>query len=323
MSRIGDYSYHYRLYPYRQGIPRQRFATFYSEAQRCISTLAGYATLLSMQIQEMPATPEPQKQFQRELLQVITEIQGLPDSYKFPEISSDDLSHLRNQLLPLLDQLDSLTDFTAEVRQDLKQIWLESDWYWSTQFTNDVHMLTASVDILMNPDLRLPSFLIDWIAIEDRVRRQAIAKDPEALLPLLEALKNPVSAIRRDAAILLRHIKDIRAVEPLIALLEDEVDEVRAEAAEVLGMIGDRRAIEPLITCLLKYQQSRWGPIEALIQMPDRRAFAPLIQVLVEESQKASWVDNRNLRLGQSLRQAIEAIDGPEAAAAIEQYYKN
>ena len=62
-------------------------------------------------------------------------------------------------------------------------------------------------------------------------------------------MKDESSAVRREATDTLRAI-GAPAVEPLIATLQDESPDVRKEAANLLRWIKDARAIEPLIVAL-------------------------------------------------------------------------
>ena len=71
--------------------------------------------------------------------------------------------------------------------------------------------------------------------------------NPQAVEPLIQALKNTDSFVRRKAAGALGMIGDSRAVEPLIQALKRGDKWVKDEAIKALGMIGDPRAIEPLI----------------------------------------------------------------------------
>ncbi len=76
--------------------------------------------------------------------------------------------------------------------------------------------------------------------------------DPQAVEPLIAALRDEDSDVRRIAAKVLGKIGDTRAVDPLIAILTDKNEDefVRSAAAEALGNIGDPRAVEPLILVL-------------------------------------------------------------------------
>jgi HEAT repeat protein len=75
-------------------------------------------------------------------------------------------------------------------------------------------------------------------------------KDARAAEPLIAALKDKSSIVRRDAAIALGQIKDACAVESLIAVMKDKDAIVRANAATALGEIG-KPAVEALIVNIL------------------------------------------------------------------------
>ncbi|HDH51191.1 MAG TPA: HEAT repeat domain-containing protein, partial [Nitrospirae bacterium] len=67
---------------------------------------------------------------------------------------------------------------------------------------------------------------------------------------LIEALKDEDRVIRTTVAKVFGKMRDPEAVESLIAALEDENPYVRLNAATALGSIKDSRAVEPLITVL-------------------------------------------------------------------------
>jgi len=68
----------------------------------------------------------------------------------------------------------------------------------------------------------------------------------EAVLPLIESLRDISKHVRKSAAYSLGIVGDSLAVEPLIELLMDDSGKVRKEASVALGKIGDLRAIIPL-----------------------------------------------------------------------------
>ena len=74
--------------------------------------------------------------------------------------------------------------------------------------------------------------------------------DPRAVEPLIRALGDEGSLMRKEAAVALGAIGNPRAVEPLLASLKDENSYVRATSAWALGEIGDRRAMDALIAAL-------------------------------------------------------------------------
>ena len=70
--------------------------------------------------------------------------------------------------------------------------------------------------------------------------------DKRAVEPLIDALADSSSEVRKNAARALGELGDKRAVEPLIDALADSESHVREDAAEALGELGDKRAIKPL-----------------------------------------------------------------------------
>jgi len=70
-----------------------------------------------------------------------------------------------------------------------------------------------------------------------RRRRLGEIKDPAAVPPLIEALRDEDSNVRRQAAETLGEIKDPAAVPPLIEALRDKDSDVRAAATRALGRI--------------------------------------------------------------------------------------
>jgi len=119
-------------------------------------------------------------------------------------------------------------------------------------------------------------------------------KDPRAVEPLIEALKDKDFRVRWNAAEALGEIGDPKAVKPLIAALKDKDSTVRLYAAEALGKIKDPRAVEPLITALKdEYSEVRWHAAWSLGEIQDPRAVEPLIEALKDEDSgvrlSAAW----------------------------------
>lgn len=71
-----------------------------------------------------------------------------------------------------------------------------------------------------------------------------------ALLPLLMALRDENTMVRRGVIDALGQLKDMKAVLPLIDMLHDEDPEVRADAAAALSKCGRDQAIKPLLILL-------------------------------------------------------------------------
>ncbi|MBD3319995.1 MAG: hypothetical protein GF350_02765 [Chitinivibrionales bacterium] len=75
-------------------------------------------------------------------------------------------------------------------------------------------------------------------------------KAADAVEPLIRQLENRDSYVREKAAYALGEIGDSRAVEPLIGLLDDNISFVRHNAIEALEKIGDKSAIQPIRSAL-------------------------------------------------------------------------
>ena len=97
----------------------------------------------------------------------------------------------------------------------------------------------------------LTQMLIDRQVRGDAVRALGELNDPNAVEPLIQALKYEDRMVRASAAMALGYLGDSRALEPLIQTLKDDEDRlVRTSAAEALGKLNDTRAVEPLIQAL-------------------------------------------------------------------------
>jgi HEAT repeat protein len=105
--------------------------------------------------------------------------------------------------------------------------------------------------------------LVRWLAVE------ALGKigDARAVDPLIAALKDEDSNVRKNAAEALGKIGNARVVDPLIAALKDENRDVQKNAVEALGKIGDARAVEPLITALENEKVLRKASAIALVNI--------------------------------------------------------
>ncbi|MFA6056254.1 MAG: HEAT repeat domain-containing protein [Thermodesulfovibrionales bacterium] len=102
-----------------------------------------------------------------------------------------------------------------------------------------------------------------------------------AVGPLIKALRDRNSIVRKNAAEALGEIKDKSATDPLITALEDDDGTVRQYAAEALGKIGDNRALKPLTVALRdrksKVQEGAREAIEKIIwDMKAKHLLSPL-----------------------------------------------
>lgn len=240
-----DTQLYYRLYSYRTSPPRERLSVIRHEILTPLGTVRGVAEILSIQLQKVLDIPSPVFTTQKELSQAGEELNSLlehfvgrndPDDIRALS-PAERVSAFRDQALPQATALRAIAASMRALESDLKRI-LPKAGVWIENMARATEHIWIIIDGLTNPDLQLPSFLIDWLNIRDTVSVQACNGDSQALEPLLQALHNPEPDIRREAAILLRHLKDERSVPPLIQLLSDEEKEVRVFAADTLKFIG-------------------------------------------------------------------------------------
>jgi HEAT repeat protein len=117
---------------------------------------------------------------------------------------------------------------------------------------------------------------IESLKDDDRnIRAEAInglvKLGPDAVRPLISALKSENENLRREAVFVLGRIKDADAVDALIAALKDKDSIVGYRATVALKEIGDPRAIDPLISALKdKDSLVSYGAAEALGTIGDR-----------------------------------------------------
>lgn len=152
----------------------------------------------------------------------------------------------------------------------------------------------------------------------------------QAVEPLIGALSNPEGTVRRNAAIILGHIRDTRAVEPLGMALYDMHDEVGRAAAESLAGFG-AAALGVLsealqhpeagirlhaVWALTKIKDARVLPLLAgRLKDIDRHVLKQVIQSLGELGDRRALAiltpiadDRRDRELSMLARQAMKAL---------------
>jgi HEAT repeat protein len=117
--------------------------------------------------------------------------------------------------------------------------------------------------------------------------QELVRRGTNAVIAVVEVLERSTNSFAKiKAAYILGDIRDHRAVEPLIAALKDKDTGVRKAAAYALGELKDPRSVEPLIEAL---KDSDYGVRDraayALGSFPsDSRIVAPLIALLNRSS---------------------------------------
>ncbi len=160
------------------------------------------------------------------------------------------------------------------------------------------------------------------IRLRNMARDLTLKKEPETLLPYLEAamrdgndadLRNAAMdiyaalsslavpdlnrlvtdadpEIRNFACVLLGNIRDIQSVPALLGALKDEETNVKHAAAEALGKTGDPSAVPGLLEALASEADwwSAFPIVAALGELKDERAVYPLLKRLDDEPLRVS-----------------------------------
>ena len=104
---------------------------------------------------------------------------------------------------------------------------------------------------------------------------------PQAVEPLIAALRDGEADTRRMAVEILGRVGDRKAVEPLCATLRDSHWAVRQAAVRALAALGDSKAVEPLCVALEDSDSTvRRATVAALVGLGDPRAVEPLCAAL-------------------------------------------
>jgi HEAT repeat protein len=155
---------------------------------------------------------------------------------------------------------------------------------------SDVDVLGDAVSALEKIGIASVKPLIRALKDKDsQIRKLAVEalgeiRDTRAVEPLIQVLSDNDSIVRGEAADALSKISDIRAVEPLIQVLSDNDSNVRCKAALALGEIRDAKASKPLIHALLhdKNSEVRKNAAMALGKIKDPKTSEPLIQAFTD-----------------------------------------
>ena len=159
----------------------------------------------------------------------------------------------------------------------------------NTSQNADRFYLTALVGLIAE-EKRLDLIKIYLSAENELVRQTAVEElgklksaRQEITLLLLPILKSDLDCdVREAAAEALGELGDPEAVVPLLEALADEDEIVRHVAIKALGEIGDKRALQPLIGAVNSGEYPY--VIEALGKLGDPQAIAVLLEIAQDES---------------------------------------
>ena len=109
--------------------------------------------------------------------------------------------------------------------------------------------------------------------------------DPEAVPPLVAALRDPVEDVRAAAVRMLAEIRDERGLSPIAQCLDDPSALVRRHAIDALGRFADRRVVPLLLTMLKERDLETLAPaVRALGLCRDREAEPAIAALLLHSS---------------------------------------
>lgn len=109
---------------------------------------------------------------------------------------------------------------------------------WCLGSSNDSRVIDPLITSLEDNEVRKAS-IINLVRLNDK-----------SVQPLIKALNNENSNIRRGSVSALGDIGDKRALDPLINSLQDKDWNVKFKAIEALCKLGDNRSLEPISKCL-------------------------------------------------------------------------
>ncbi len=113
--------------------------------------------------------------------------------------------------------------------------------------------------------------------------------DKRAVVPLINALKDPNKNVRATSALSLGMLKDRRALIPLMDALNDSDIVTKTNAASSLGLLADKTAVQPLLNILVdknEREKVRTTALDSLGLIKDTTALEPILKILIDEYEK-------------------------------------
>jgi HEAT repeat protein len=164
-------------------------------------------------------------------------------------------------------------------------------------------------------------------------------RDPLAVEPLADLVKDEDAAVRRAAVRALSARGGVRVVEPLMLaladrdggvrgaaahavyrrLMTDPDQDARRETAAALGRIKPHDAVEPLVKAIMDPDETvRVAAIKALASIGDCSAVPPLIVVLAHEQVRAKATGRSSLAVERAVGQALDVLCTEAAIEVLE-----
>ncbi len=154
-----------------------------------------------------------------------------------------------------------------------------------------------------------------WLVRVAAIRAVMMLGDAEVAPQLTRALSDPKEMVREAAAEALGTIGDERVAPALVPLLDDPEEFVRMAAIYALGRLRYVPALEALGRAIADPSVNiRWAAAVAVADVADPAA-VPILAPALADTSGPSWGDGRVCDVA---AQALEALDTPEARAALE-----
>lgn len=204
-------------------------------------------------MRESPSSPETWKAYGELLAEMGFNAEAEYAFIQAEEVQkeSDERIIESQKLQKLQEKWDSRT--ADQVLRDLENTTQTDDNYfsliWELKEVDPSAALDPLIDMLLNESIDAKNRSFAAAALGD-------IKDPRAIDPLIQYLKEDDCGCRSDELYYVFQRIGEKSVEPLIALLNDEDPKLRKNAAYILGNMYDARAIEPLKSLLNSTDQN-------------------------------------------------------------------
>jgi len=116
---------------------------------------------------------------------------------------------------------------------------------------------------------------------EETIFRSSMLKKREVVTALLQALRDPDTIVRANAAGALGFSESYRSVMPVVEMFFDQDRSVRKAAVQASGFLRDKRAVDPLFDMLGNSQEASEVKVQAVFSLARLAIENPLNSLLV------------------------------------------